>query len=467
MSPPGFLLGVSPFRFAAMAALAVRIAPAALTGAGFGGFPGINFSNMYARYFIGFAVFEYLFTRVSELLNLSALEAPLPEEFKGTFDQEAYDKSQKYTRAKTVFKTISDSYAFVQFFAFWYTGLFNVLDVYIRSNVPAPVGYEEIVFGVSFIMAQTVIGMVLELPIGLYSAFVLEEKFGFNKMTLATFIKDQVVGLALSSVLIPIVLSALIYFFEFTGENAWVYCWGFASMFTLFMQWISPTVIMPLFNKFEPLKDGELKDRLTVLAKKEKFDFSGVFIMDGSLRSSHSNAFFAGFGRNKRICLFDTLIEKQSVDEIVAILGHEIGHYQMNHILYTMVSMIAQSGIIFRLMQTVLSNSDVFNAFNMTHHSVYVGLMLFSSVYAPVSMVTGIVMKMYSRRNEYEADRYSIDCCQMPDELISGLKGLSRNSYSNLTPHPFYEFINYSHPSMLKRIDAIRAYAKVSVKKDH
>lgn len=430
-----------------------------------GAVPGIDVGgNVWARYFLGFAAFEYVFSRVSDMLNLSAMTKELPAEFESTYDGAAYAKSQEYTRAKTKFKTWSETYSVVQYLAMWYCGVPNLIDLYIRDTVPVSMGYEAITYGISFFLAQTVLGVVLGLPEKLYHTFVLEERFGFNKTTPATFVTDMVKELGVSAVLLPLVLAPLIYFFESMGDQAWLYCWGFTCAFMLIMQYLAPTFIMPLFNTFEALKDGELKDALTTLAKGQDFDFGGLYVMDGSRRSAHSNAFFTGFGASKRICLFDSLIEKQSVPEIVAILGHEIGHYKMKHIWMTTALAMAQAGAMFYLMKTVLTTPAVFAAFNIDHHSVYMGFMVFSSVYAPVSFVTGILMKMYSRKNEFEADRYSVDATRKPEDLISGLKSLSKNSLVNLTPHPFFEFVNYSHPSMVTRIRAIREYA--SKKKD-
>ena len=298
---------------------------------------------------------------------------------------------------------------------------------------------------------------IISLPFSLYSTFVIEERFGFNKTTLGTWIADLLKGLLLGLILGTPILAGILAFFEYAGPLAWLYCWGAVTLFTLVVQFIAPTWIMPLFNKFTPLEDGDLRTKIMDYARSVNFKLQNVFVMDGSKRSSKSNAFFTGFGKNKRVALFDTLIEKHSTEELVAVLAHEIGHYKKRHIVQMLVAGIVQTGVVFWLMSFFLDNPDLFGAFYMDQTSVYAGLIFFGMLFSPIEMILSIFMSVLSRKNEFEADAYAVETTNSGTEMISALKQLSRDNLSNLTPHPLYVFLNYSHPPVLQRINAIRA----------
>ena len=306
---------------------------------------------------------------------------------------------------------------------------------------------------------------LISLPFSVYSTFVIEEKFGFNKTTPKTFVLDIVKGIVLSVVIGGVVLAGILLFFMNAGELAWLYCWAAVTAFSLVMQFIAPTWIMPLFNKFTSLEEGELRDAIFRMAEKAKFPLKNLYVMDGSKRSAKSNAFFTGFGKNKRIALFDTLIAQHTIPELVAILAHEIGHYQKKHILQSMLISIAYTGIMFYLLSIFLDHQGLFDAFYMTHQSVYAGLIFFSMLFSPISEILGVFMQYFSRKNEYEADRYAVELTEDPESMINALKKLSAHNLSNLTPHPFYVMLNYSHPPVLERIRAIRKLAGQSVSK--
>jgi STE24 endopeptidase len=407
--------------------------------------------NIYAIIILSAIIIDFFINLVADLRNLRALRRELPEEFNDVYDAEKYAKSQAYTRTRTRFGFATTIFSLVLLLAFWFLGGFNALDQYVR-------GFEfgEIVTGLIYIGILIIGRSILSLPFSIYSTFVIEERFGFNKTTAGTFTADLFKGLLLSIVLGGPLLAGLLYFFIYAGPLAWLYAWGAIVTFTLAVQFIAPTWIMPLFNKFEPLPEGELRTSIMETAQKASFPLQGVFKIDGSKRSSKSNAFFTGFGKNKRIALFDTLIENHTNDELVNVLAHEIGHYKLKHIIKGMAVSIIQTGVMLALLQFFLQAEGLFDAFFMEEMSVYAGLLFFGMLYAPIEMILSVFMQMQSRRHEYEADAFAADVTGQPEVMISALKKLSADNLSNLTPDPFYAFINYSHPPVLKRIHALQ-----------
>ncbi len=407
--------------------------------------------NIFAVIILAAILVDFVLEIVSDRLNLKALSKDLPDEFEDVYDQETYAKSQEYTRVNTRFGFITGTFDLVLLLVFWFAGGFNWLDQWARSFDFGVIGTGLIFIG-ALVLAKTIIS----LPFSIYSTFVIEERFGFNKTTPKTFVMDRLKGLLLSVAIGAPLLAGIIAFFEYGGAWAWVYAWLAVTAFSLIMQYIAPTWIMPLFNKFEPLEDEELRGAIEDYAEKVDFPLQGVYVMDGSKRSSKSNAFFTGFGKNKRIALYDTLIEKHTTDELVAVLAHEIGHYKKKHILKNMVISILHTGIMFVLLSIFLKVPALFDAFYMDQMSVYAGLLFFGLLYSPVETILGIVMQVLSRKHEYEADRFAATTLQSSEAMVNALKKLSKDNLSNLTPHPFYVFLNYSHPPVLKRIRAIR-----------
>jgi STE24 endopeptidase len=388
------------------------------------------------------------------LLNLKHLSSDLPKEFEGTYDAEAYRNSQDYTRVYTRFGFLTGSISLIITLIFWFSGGFNYLDKIIRAWELGAVGT-----GLVYIAILVIARSIISLPFSLYTTFVIEERFGFNKTTLKTFILDRIKGLFLGVLIGGPLLAGLLYFFNVIGSMAWLYAWAATTLFTLIIQFIAPTWIMPLFNKFTPLEDGELRDSIIDYTKKVDFPLKGLFVMDGSKRSKKSNAFFTGFGKNKRIALFDTLIENHTVGELVSVLAHEVGHYKKKHILKSMIISILHMGFMFYLLSIFLSHQGLFEAFYMDNMSVYAGLIFFGMLYTPIEMILSVVMQIFSRKNEYEADRFAAKTTENSEHMISALKKLSRDNLTNLTPHPVYVFLNYSHPPVLKRIEAIRSFS--------
>jgi STE24 endopeptidase len=284
---------------------------------------------------------------------------------------------------------------------------------------------------------------------------VLEAKYGFNKTTPATFVADQVKGLVLAAALGGPIVALLLWLFG-KFPNAWIYAWLATSGFILLMTYVGPKYIMPMFNKFTPLADGELKSSITAMAERCGFPFAEISVMDGSKRSTRSNAFFAGIGKTKIIALFDTLIEKHSVPELTAVLAHEIGHFKCRHIVQRLVMSLLQMGLLFFLLGLFLNNTRLHEAFGVPQTSVYVSFVLFLLLFEPLQFLIGIASAIWSRKHEFEADAYASKAMDGPQSLISGLKKLACDNLTNVTPHPFYVFLNYSHPPMRERLAALQ-----------
>jgi STE24 endopeptidase len=405
------------------------------------------FMNLYALIILATLVIGFLLNVVADLLNLKALNPQLPADFEGVYDAEKYRQSQAYTRVQTRFGLISSAFDLVVTLVFWQLGGFQWLDEWVRGF-----GYGEIVTGLAYVAVLMAGQMLLSLPFNLYSTFGIEEKFGFNKTTLGVFMMDRLKGLALGVVIGAPLLALLMWFLTETGQNGWLYGWIAVTLFSLLMQYIAPTWIMPLFNKFTPIdEESPLKKSIIGYSQKVQFPLTNILVMDGSKRSAKSNAFFTGFGKNRRIALFDTLIEQHSVEELTAIVAHEVGHYKRKHIVQGTAISILHTGVLFFLMSLFLHDTRLFEAFFVTKPSVYTGLIFFSMLYSPIELILSIVMNIFSRKHEFEADRFAADTSDA-GALVNGLKKLSVHNLSNLTPHPFYVFLHYSHPPVMQRI---------------
>ncbi|MBV5302871.1 MAG: M48 family metallopeptidase [Chlorobium sp.] len=388
---------------------------------------------------------------VSELLNLKSAATGLPLEFVGIFDEEAYRKSGEYLGATTRLSLVASAVDLFFLLFFWFSGGFNLLDQFLRGY-----GFNPIVNGVLYIAILLLLQSLIDLPFSIYKTFVIEEKFGFNKTTPTVFVTDLLKTLLLAALLGTPLLAGVLWFFETTGSLAWLWAWCGVTIVSLLLQYIAPTWIMPLFNKFVPLEEGELKHAIMEYAGTVHFPLSGLYVLDGSKRSAKANAFFTGFGKRKRIALFDTLISAHPVQELVAVLAHEIGHFKKKHIIITMVLSFLNLGLLFFLLSLFMNNRSLFDAFFMKDLSVYGSLLFFSFLYTPVEWVLSIVMQALSRKHEYEADAYAVSSYTHGASLSEALKKLSRNNLSNLTPHPLYVFLNYSHPPVLQRILRIK-----------
>ena len=389
---------------------------------------------------------------IADILNLRMLRTELPASFREVYDADRYRKSQEYLRVNTRFGWVSLGVNLAAVLLFWFLGGFPAIDNGLRS-----LGKGPLLTGLLYMGTLMALYALLSQPFSIYATFVIEERFGFNKTTWRTYLLDLLKGLVLALVLGTPLLTGILAFFEYAGSRAWLYCWTAVILYMLVVQYVAPTWIMPLFNTFKPLEEGELKTAILSYAHSIQFPLKQVYVMDGSKRSRKSNAFFTGFGKNKRIVLFDTLVQQHTVPELVAVLAHEMGHYKKKHILQGLLLGIVQTGLMFFLLSFMISYPGLFEAFYMDHVSVYAGLVFFGMLFAPLDFFLRLLMQIRSRANEFQADRFSVETTNDPGAMIDALKKLSVHNLSNLRPHPFYVFLNYSHPPVLQRIQAIDA----------
>jgi STE24 endopeptidase len=408
--------------------------------------------NFIAWIILATLIADFLINLVADRLNLNRLADRPPAEFESLYDPERYRRSQAYLRDNTRLGWFSGGLHLCLLLAFWFAGGFAWLDALVRN-----LGWGAIPRGVLYIGVLLMLHGIVSLPMKLYATFVIEARYGFNRTTLKTFVADRLKALALGILLGVPLLAAILYFFEFGGGRAWWYAWLAVVLFMLAMQYLAPTFIMPLFNRYAPLPEGDLRQAIMDYAASIRFPLQNVFVMDGSRRSSKSNAFFTGFGRSKRIVLYDTLVRNHSTEELVAVLGHEMGHFKQHHILQGMVISILQTGVMFYLLSLCISLPALFEAFGMSAGSVYAGIVFFGLLYAPVDFFAGLLALKISRRNEFSADRFAARTTGGGAAMIAALKTLAANHLANLTPHPFYVFLHYSHPPVMARIRAIRA----------
>lgn len=414
----------------------------------------MTFANPWFTVLILSSVGLFLLEMVSVLLNLSRLRPELPEEFRDVFDAEAYAKSQAYTRESERFDLLSGAVKLIVFLAFWLGGGFGWLDGLVRGWTASP-----ITGGLAGIALLSLGSSLLSWPFDWWDTFRIEEKYGFNKTTPGVFWVDRIKGLVLSAVIGLPVMALLLWLFG-NFPNAWLWAWLSVTLILLALQFLAPRYLMPIFNKFTPMPDGPLKTAIQGLSERCEFPVKELFVIDGSKRSSKGNAFFAGFGKNKRIALYDTLIEKHPEPELLAVLAHEIGHFKRGHIVQRLAVAVLQLAVVFLLTGLLLNNKGLFAAFGVAEPSVWLSIVFFMILFEPVQTVLGIFSSLWSRKHEYEADAFAANAMRGPQELIDGLKRLARDNLSNLTPHPFHVFLHYSHPPMLQRLAALRAWRR-------
>ncbi len=414
----------------------------------------MNFSNPYFTVILLTVLSVQFLEMLASWLNLRALQPTLPTEFKDIYDEEAYRKSQDYSRESGRFGLFTSTLKLAVFLGFWLSGGFGWVDTWARGLGVGEVATGLIGIGVLYLASQ-----LLEMPFAWYETFVIEQRHGFNKSTKATFIGDQIKSLLLAALIGLPLLALLLWAFQ-KYPQAWLVAWGVTTVFVLVLSYVGPAWIMPLFNKFTPLADGELKSAVTAMAHRCGFPFQEISIIDGSKRSTRSNAFFAGLGRKKKIALYDTLVEQQTVPELVAVLAHEIGHFKCRHILQRLVLSLFQLGVLFFLLGKFLNNPALFSAFGVSQTSVWLSFVFFMFLFQPVQFFLGIFLAWWSRKHEYEADAYATNAVGGPQDLISALRKLARSNLSNLTPHPLPVFLHYSHPPLRERLRALAALAK-------
>jgi STE24 endopeptidase len=411
--------------------------------------------NIYGVLVLAGLLGRFLIGLTTSLLNLGTLSAPLPAEFEGVYTVEAYRRSQSYLKVRTRFELIDSSFDLLAMLLFWFLGGFNRLDVLVRGW-----GFGPILTGSFYLGLLILLGLLFMLPFSLYSTFVIEARFGFNKTSPRTYALDILKALPLAVVLGGPLLMGILALFERGGTKAWLYAWGLVVASVIIAQFVFPKWIMPLFNKFTPLAEGELRDRVIDIARSAGFPISGVYIMDGSKRTGKANAFITGFGRARRIALYDTLIDKHTVAELIAILAHEIGHFKKKHALKMAWLTVLETGVVFYLLSLFLKRPGLHEAFYMSHISVYAGMLFFAFFMGLFEIPASAVLNALLRRNELAADRYACKMTGSPEDLSNAIKKLSLDHLAHLTPHPFEVAIHHSHPPPLQRIRAIDALTK-------
>ena len=410
--------------------------------------------NLYYYIIIIAIIIEYLFSSISSILDIKNITPTIPSDFKKAYDQEKYILSQDYLKARTRFGLFSSTFSLILIMIVIHSDIFGLLDQFVRGQSDSYILQGLLFIGIIYFFQD-----IVSLPFSIYHTFVIEERFGFNKTTLNLFIIDKIKGYAIFIVLGSIVITPILYFFHVYGDIGWLIAWSILTAFMIAVQPLFVHVIAPMFNKFTPLEEGELRSAIEKYTAKVNFPLARIDIMDGSKRSAHSNAYFTGFGKSRRIAIFDTLVEKHSTNEIVSVVAHEVGHYKLKHVLQGTILGIIETGIMLFAFNLIMNDISLFQVFGVSQLSVHAGIVFFSMLYAPVSMFTSIVTTAISRKNEYEADKYSYDTTKNREALVSMLIGLSANNLSHLTPHPLKVFLSYSHPPVVDRIKAVNQYS--------
>lgn len=406
--------------------------------------------NIFYYLIILITILEFGWIQYLSYRNRQRMSPEIPAQLKGIYDEEKYSKQQAYQRENSRFGLLSGSVSFIIILLIVIFQGFGWLDGEVRQYIDIPLLVSLVFIAILFVGNE-----IISLPFAYYHTFVIEKKYGFNKSTPKIFWTDQVKGLLLSILLGGIILSALIWFYDNFGNYAWLYAWGLVTAFSLFMTLFYSNVIVPLFNKQTPLEDGELRDAIEDFSKKAGFDLTNIYVIDASKRSTKANAYFTGLGKKKRIVLYDTLIKDLDTEEIVAVLAHEIGHYKKKHIVKSLITSIIYTGVLLFILSFFLTSLPLAQALGSDIPSFHLGIIAFSALFTPISMVLDLFMNMSSRKKEYEADAYAASF-GLSDALIGGLKKLSIKSLSNLNPDPWNVFVYYSHPTLLQRIEKLK-----------
>jgi STE24 endopeptidase len=414
-------------------------------------YPVKNYSMVQIVFFliVAIIVVDFIFERIIDYLNTTRWSDMLPEKLKGIYDEEAYQKSQAYKKANYRFEILTSSFSFLLILLMLFFNGFALVDGWV-----AGLTMNVILSALLFFAIIGIASDILTTPFAIYDTFVIEERFGFNKTTPATFIFDKIKGWLLSAILGGGLLALILFIWTRTGDSFWLLAWGVITLISVFMAMFYSNLIVPLFNKQTPLEEGELKQMIEEFSTKAGFTLKNIYVIDGSKRSTKANAYFTGLGPKKRIVLYDTLINDLSNREIVAVLAHEIGHYKKKHTISGLLTGIIETGVMLFIFSLVVGSPLLSNALGVDVPKFHIGLIAFGILYSPISFVLSIFMNMVSRKNEYQADRFAAQY-GLANELASGLKKLSVKNLSNLTPHPLYVFFHYSHPTLLQRLNKL------------
>lgn len=403
---------------------------------------------------IAIIVIDFLFEKYLDYLNTKTMSDTLPDEVKGIYDEEKYKKQQAYQRENNRFGLISGSVSFaatlLMFLLFGFAFVNNIAWDFTGNAIVAAL----IFFGIIMFASD-----LLGIPFDVYDTFKIEEKYGFNKTTPKTFVLDKIKGWLIGALIGGGLLALIIFIYQKTQQMFWIYAWLVVAAFSVFMAMFYSNLIVPLFNKQTPLEEGELRDAIQQFADNVGFKLDNIFVINGSKRSTKANAYFTGLGAKKRIVLYDTLIHDMEIDELVAVLAHEIGHYKKKHVVQGLFISLIQAGIVLFIFSLLIDSPQLSRALGVENPNFHIGLVAFGVLYTPVSFVLGIFMNVLSRKNEYQADAFAAEHFK-PQPLASALKKLSVKNLSNLTPHPKYVFFHYSHPTLLQRLEHLKKFEK-------
>jgi STE24 endopeptidase len=370
----------------------------------------------------------------------------VPVKLKGICDEEEYRKTQRYQKDNNKLSFWSSTFNLILILGMIISGGFAILDNWVREINSNLIIVALIFFGIIGFASD-----IINIPFSWYDSFVIEKKYGFNKMTLRTFTTDHIKSWFLAILIGVPVLGLISWFYYKTGSLFWLYAWGLITIFSVFMNLFYSELIVPLFNKQTPLEAGSLREKIEQFSNKTGFKLRNIYVIDGSKRSTKSNAYFSGFGPKKRIVLYDTLLKDFSEEQIVAVLAHEIGHYKKKHVLIGLVTSVFMTGLMLFLFSLVVNNPLLSRALGTEAASFHIGLIVFGILYSPLSMAIGLLTNFISRKNEYAADKFVKDN-YIPGHLAEALKKLSVKNLSNMMPHPAYVFFHYSHPTLLQRL---------------
>jgi len=400
---------------------------------------------------IAIIIINFIIDKILGSLNAKHFNDALSPELQDVYDEDEYKKSQAYKATNHRFSNITSAFSLLLTLAFFYLDGFEYVD-----NIAREYSTNNIVIALTFFGIIMLASDIITTPFSYYKTFVIEEKFGFNKTTLKIFVLDKIKGWLMLIIVGGGILALILWFYESTGTNFWLYAWALVTVFSVFMNMFYSKLIVPLFNKQTSLEDGDLRTKIAAYAKTVGFKLDKIFVIDGSKRSTKANAYFSGFGSEKRVTLYDTLIKDLDEEEIVAVLAHEVGHYKRKHIIFNLFASILLTGLTLYILSLLISNPLLSSALGVSIPSFHIGLIAFGLLYSPISEITGLIMNYLSRKFEYQADNYAKET-YAGEPLITSLKKLSKNSLSNLTPHPAYVFMHYSHPTLLERIKNLRA----------
>jgi len=395
---------------------------------------------------------DFLLQSIADYLNVRHARLPLPRVLDGLYDESTRDRAVRHLAASSNVAQVERAVMLLALLGFWFLGGFGFLDGVVRGYLP-----EVVSRGLAYVALLGLGYSLVGVPFDAYRTFRVEQQFGLNRTTMSTFVADRLKGMVLTVAIGAPLLAVLLLLFTRVPDIAWLLCWGVTVTFSIGIQFVAPTIILPWFNRFEPMGEGELRDAIVAYARSVGFSLENVFVMDGSKRSTKGNAFFTGFGRHRRIALYDTLVESHPTDELVAVLAHEVGHYRKKHVVRGLALGVAHNGVLLFVLSLLLDQPALYNAFLVDVPSVYTGLVCFVVLLSPLDAAISLLLNAVTRRHEFEADRFAVDTAPVAGALSGALKRLSLGHLANPNPHPFYVAVNYSHPALAQRLEAIDA----------